>query len=192
MEYITTFAKHLYKDISIEALGKFINLFKEIKLSKNETLIQKNEISSKIHLIKSGVARSFFTNENGKEFTRNLFNPVTTIGSLNSILKGEPSNFTYDCLTDCVFLQGDFKKFEALTKTDLELAFLFNKILEEIIFKFIDRINELSTLNATDLYLKLKKEIPDIDNLIPQFHIASYLNITPVQLSRIRKKLYSK
>ncbi len=54
------------------------------------------------------------------------------------------------------------------------------------------RISELSSLNATERYVKLKKEIPDIDNLIQQYHIASYLNITPVQLSRIRKELYSK
>ncbi|MBL4904660.1 MAG: hypothetical protein JKZ00_01235 [Flavobacteriaceae bacterium] len=54
------------------------------------------------------------------------------------------------------------------------------------------RITELSTLDATARYLKLKNDIPDIDNLIQQYHIAAYLNITPVQLSRIRKEIYSK
>jgi len=38
--------------------------------------------------------------------------------------------------------------------------------------------------------LKFKKDNPGIENLIPLYHIASYLNITPVQLSRIRKDLY--
>jgi hypothetical protein len=45
------------------------------------------------------------------------------------------------------------------------------------------------TLNATESYIKLRKQIPDIDSLIPQYQIASYLSISPVQLSRIRKKL---
>jgi hypothetical protein len=47
-------------------------------------------------------------------------------------------------------------------------------------------------LNGTERYLKLKKQISGIENLIPQYHIASFLNITPVQLSRIRKDLLKK
>jgi len=45
------------------------------------------------------------------------------------------------------------------------------------------------SLNATQRYLNLRQCIPNIDDLIPQFQIASFLNITPVQLSRVRKKL---
>ena len=52
------------------------------------------------------------------------------------------------------------------------------------------RIFDLSSLDAKQRYLKLRKFIPEIDALIPQYHIASYLNITPVQLSRIRKDIY--
>ena len=48
---------------------------------------------------------------------------------------------------------------------------------------------ELLSMNATQRYLSLRKQIPNIDNLIPQYQIASYLSITPVQLSRIRAKL---
>jgi hypothetical protein len=53
-------------------------------------------------------------------------------------------------------------------------------------------VYDLSVLNSTERYIKLKKEIPDIENLIPQYHIASYLNITPTQLSRIRREYYSR
>ena len=63
------------------------------------------------------------------------------------------------------------------------------QILENIFFLLETRIEELAFLNATELYLKLKKEIPDIETLIPQYHIASYLNIKPESLSRIRKRI---
>jgi len=46
-----------------------------------------------------------------------------------------------------------------------------------------------SHLNALERYLCLKKEIPNIENLIQLNQIANYLNITPVQFSRIRKKI---
>jgi len=35
------------------------------------------------------------------------------------------------------------------------------------------------TLDATQRYLKLRTQIPNIDDLIPQYQIASYLSITP-------------
>ena len=71
-----------------------------------------------------------------------------------------------------------------------EILQLYNNLLELIFIKLEDRFYELSTLNATELYLKFKKYNPGIENLIPLYHIASYLNITPVQLSRIRADLY--
>ena len=43
--------------------------------------------------------------------------------------------------------------------------------------------------DARTRYLELRNLIPQIDNLIPQYQIASFLNITPVQLSRIRSEI---
>ena len=77
-------------------------------------------------------------------------------------------------------------------KTYHDLSLLHSQALERSFIRTEERIYELSVLNSTERYLKLKKDIPNIDNLITQYHIAAYLNITPVQLSRIRKKLYSK
>jgi len=44
-------------------------------------------------------------------------------------------------------------------------------------------------LDATELYLKIRKDLPQIEKQIAQYHIASYLNITPIQLSRVRRSL---
>ena len=47
---------------------------------------------------------------------------------------------------------------------------------------------ELVMLGASEKYEIFKKEHPNLENLIPQYHIASYLGISPTQLSRIRAK----
>jgi hypothetical protein len=44
-------------------------------------------------------------------------------------------------------------------------------------------------MDAKAQYLALLKKMPNIEELIPQYQIASYLSITPVQLSRIRRKI---
>ncbi|MBL4642043.1 MAG: Crp/Fnr family transcriptional regulator, partial [Flavobacteriaceae bacterium] len=101
-------------------------------------------------------------------------------------------NAIYDCLTDAEILVGDFPAFIKSTEEHHDLALFYNRILESIFIRTEKRIYDLSVLNATERYLKLKTDIPDIENLIQQYHIASYLSITAVQLSRIRKELYSK
>jgi len=76
-----------------------------------------------------------------------------------------------------------------LCKADVDVANLYAKILERIFIQYENRNLELISMDATERYLKLREQIPNIDDLIPQFQIASYLSITPVQLSRIRKKM---
>ena len=62
-------------------------------------------------------------------------------------------------------------------------------MMESSYLKAESIILDISTNNATERYLILKEMIPNIDNLIAQRYIASYLNVSPVQLSRIKKKL---
>jgi hypothetical protein len=83
----------------------------------------------------------------------------------------------------------NFHDFKDLCREEFEIGRLYVKVLEHAFIAYEDRNLDLMRLNATESYLKLRKQIPNIDNLIPQYQIASYLNITPVQLSRIRKKL---
>jgi CRP-like cAMP-binding protein len=191
MDFIETFINQVHP-LSDDALTLFKGIITKKSLSKNETFVNIGELPTKFYLLKKGIARSFIIDKKGKQHIRTLFAPITTSGSLAALIKKQPSKSIYDCLTDCEFLEGDYYKFIELTKTNHELALFHVKILEAVFLNVVKRISELSSLNATERYIKLKKDIPNIENLIQQYHIASYLNITPVQLSRIRKELYSK
>mgnify|MGYP005992801789 CR=1 FL=1 len=191
MEFIDNFINQVHP-LSDDALSSFKGILINKSMSKNEVFVTAGEYPTKFYLLKKGIARTYFVDKKGKEHIRSLFTPVTTTGALVALIKKCPSPSTYDCLTDCDFIEGDYYKFIELAKSNHELALLHVKILEIVFLNVVKRIGELSTLNATERYIKIKKEIPDVDNLIPQYHIASYLNITPVQLSRIRKELYSK
>ena len=76
-----------------------------------------------------------------------------------------------------------------LCNKSLELNSLYAKVLEAVYTKYEKRLVELISLDAKSRYLALRRQIPDVDSIIPQYHIASFLGITAVQLSRIRKKI---
>jgi CRP-like cAMP-binding protein len=114
------------------------------------------------------------------------------LGPLEALVHDKPSNISYDCLTDCEIYTFNFKKLKELTSKDKEISQMYSNALENVFIILTSRIYNLTVLNATKRYLKLREDIINIENEIPQYHIASYLNISAVQLSRIRKEIYSK
>lgn len=159
-------------------------------LKKNEIIAKENEIPSpKVYMLVSGIMRAYINAESGKQYNKKLFAPKSFVGPLTAIITKKPSKLTYETLTECKVLEANFDAFLDMCKTDIKLSNFYNRILELLFIEYERRNIELMSLNATQRYLNLRRRIPNIDDLIPQFQIASFLNITPVQLSRVRKKL---
>jgi len=191
MENLRSFIKSIFDidDASIEKISK-LAILKEYK--KNEVLVKVGDIQKDFFVLHSGLMRSYYSDKAGKIYIRNLFIKMIASGDIGALIEGTPAKLTYDCLTDCKVFAINYAKFKNLFEKDIQLCRFNNKLLENILVSYESKIFDLSVLNATERYLKLKKEIPEIDNILAQYNIASYLNITAVQLSRIRKEIYSK
>ena len=133
--------------------------------------------------------RAYLSSENGKEFNKNFFMPFSFVGALTALIQNQPSKLTYEALTKCSVYEVSFTDIIDLCKEDINISNLYNRILEHVYIRYEERQLELISMDAKDRYLTLRKKIPNIDELIPQYQIASYLSITPVQLSRIRRKI---
>ena len=176
--------------ISEQSFEKLKEIFNVKKFKKKSALSHKNQVSTKFYIVISGIVRSYVTDDKGKEHIKFIYTNYSPVASFSSLIKTKKNNVLIECLTDCDLIEVDFLKFKNLAKVNIEILHLYNNLLELLFIKLENRFYELSTLNATELYLKFKKDNPGIENLIPLYHIASYLNITPVQLSRIRGDLY--
>lgn len=169
---------------------KELRKISELKTIKSGTqFVKLNEVPSKVYMLVSGIVRCYLITESGKEFNKTFYMPLGFVGSLTALIKKKPSIFVFEAITECTFYEVDYIKLMELCKKDESVNRLYSKVLEIVYVKYEKRLIELISLDATGRYLALKKQIPEVDTLIPQYHIASYLGITPVQLSRIRKKL---
>jgi CRP-like cAMP-binding protein len=169
----------------LEELRKISN-FKKIKSGKQ--LVKLNKVPSKVYMLLSGVVRCYLITESGKEFNKNFYLPIGFVGPLTALIKNKPSLFVFEALSDCEVYEINYNKLIDLCKINKSVNMLYSKVLEAVYVIYERRLIELISLDATGRYLALRKRIPEVDELIPQYHIASYLGITPVQLSRIRKK----
>ena len=177
------------ENISEETFSDFVKITEFKRIPAGTKIINYEEVPSKIYLLVSGIIRCYLSTESGKEFNKSFYLPSSFLASLTALIKKKPSLFVFETLSDCKIYEIDYSELMKLCKDNPSLKNLHIKILEKVYVNYEKRLVELISLNASDRYLELKKLIPNIDDMISQYHIASYLGITPVQLSRIRKKI---
>ena len=114
-------------------------------------------------------------------------------GDKTSFYSGSPSeNFSVQAIEETEVFRADKEKWERaldeIPTFEKWYRVKTRKSYEATQQKLIDTQTE----SAEEKYLKLLKNAPDIVQRIPQHYIASYLNIKPQSLSRIRKNIVSK
>ncbi|TNJ46538.1 Crp/Fnr family transcriptional regulator [Tamlana fucoidanivorans] len=175
--------------ISEDTFSKLAAISTFKKVNSGVQLAKEGEQPTKLYMLLTGVVRAYLGDEKGKEYNKNFFMAPSFVGSYTALIKREPSKLVYETLTDCKVYEIDYSSFMKLCETDICVSNLYNRVLEHLFIKHESRHLDLISMDATQRYLKLNKEIPELEVLVPQYQIAAYLSVTPVQLSRIRKKL---
>jgi CRP-like cAMP-binding protein len=174
------------------ALGDFEKvkiLFKKRKISKNSFFIRSGEKSVSFAFVQSGLFRSFYSTENGEEFTRNFVQSGEIIAAYSSYLIKMESIVNIQALKDSIILDCSYDEFLENTKGIFIWEEFRRKLAELLFIQREVREFELLTLDATDRYNRFLEKFQSIQDDIKDYHVASYLGITPVSLSRIKKKL---
>ncbi|CAL2090449.1 Cyclic nucleotide-binding domain-containing protein [Tenacibaculum sp. 190524A05c] len=177
--------------ISEDTFQELVQLFKPIQLKKNEFFVKDGEYAQHIGFLKKGIVRAFFLNQEGKEYTKQFFMDSSIIGAYTSLLTKKPNKIAQQALTDCEILIANFNEIEQRYSKFHDLERLGRKIAEYYFLEKEQKELEMALLDADKRYLILREKFPTIETIIPQYHIASYLGISPTQLSRIRRKLSS-
>lgn len=124
--------------------------------------------------------------------TTTFFTDNTFMIALTAIVTKNTNLINIQALLDSVVLELDYQKFTRLFDEYQILERLVRKIIESEWAKKETREIRLVIDDATARYMYFREEHPGLETKIPQYHIASYLGITPIQLSRIRSKLISR
>ena len=179
-----------FEPISDDSFNELSKLITKKTYAKKSFLIKKLKDFDKFFILISGLTRSLTIAEDGSKNCRSILKPPALFLSLEKKIRINDHifNIEFDCLTEVTVYEGNFKQFRKIAADRIDLCKLYTRGLETTLLKLIEKDAMKSHLNALERYLCLKKEIPNIENLIQLNQISDYLNITPVQFSRIRKK----
>jgi len=156
---------------------------------KDEHLLRAGEVGEFVYFILKGVIRLFYTTEKGREYLRSFGVEGEACGSFYSSLTGTPCRFGIQALEPTRVIRARFADFTQLFETDIRWERVGRLLAEQHFILKEQREAALLLDDAETRYKQFLEDYPGLDERIAQYHIASYIGVTPVTLSRVRKKM---
>ncbi len=185
------FFEKIYNHPSIKTddYTKILNAHTKIKFSKNDILLKEGKISNEYYLIEKGLFRSFVNDFSGNEITTAFFGSNEILIEVASLFLRITSRENLQALTDGVAWKIEFDTFQELFNNISGFTEWGRTWMSNQLFISKQRSINMLTQSATERYLNLIREQPQIIKQVPLKYIASYLGVTDTSLSRIRKEI---
>ncbi len=153
-----------------------------------EYLFRQGDLNQSLYVVKSGLLKAYYLSADGRENIKSFILPGDNIGSLSAIYGRAGCTFSLVCLKACELMVVEFSGLYEASRNNASISSSMVDFLLCFGMKKEMREFELLCLSAEDRYLRLLKSAPELFELVTQNDIARYLGITPVALSRIKKR----
>lgn len=167
--------------------AKISSMFQAKSLKKNDHFLRIDEEPEHIGLVLSGLFRLYYIDSNGKEWVKSFETSKGLLAAYPEIILGKASRTNIQAITDCEILTLPAKDFMAKTRGILCWEAFLRKVAEFYYIRKENREYEFLKFQAKERWELFKLAHAEIHHLIPDYHIASYLGITPQSLSRLRR-----
>ena len=168
----------------------FLAITSETKAKKGDKIIDIGEKKRKGAIILKGIVRGYLINYKGVEITTFLFKEYKTVAAYEPFILNQPSKHTFECLEKSELLLFDFADLELLAKSNVRIKKVMDTLIKENLLTVIKRNESFITQSPEKRYLSFVEYQTDLLRRVSQKHIASYLGITPVSFSRLKRRIY--
>ena len=174
-----------YSTMTHDELDVLESILVPIKYAKGEIALSEGEICKNLLYIDKGLMRQFYF-KHGKEVTEHLAQDHTIVMCIESLFKEEPTKLQIEAIEPTVVYALPKADLERVAMHNVNIQILYRKILEESLIMSQVHADLVRFETAQDRYKKLCKLMPQVALRAPLVYIASYLQMTPETLSRVR------
>lgn len=177
-----------YSTMTHDELDILESILVSQKYAKGEMILKEGEICRQFLYIDKGLVRQFYF-KHGKEVTEHLGQEQTIVMCIESLFKEEPTKLQMEALEPTTVYALPKAELERVAMHNVNIQILYRKILEESLIISQIHADLVRFETAQDRYKKLCKLCPQVVLRAPLVYIASYLQMTPETLSRVRASL---
>jgi CRP-like cAMP-binding protein len=183
--------KEKYEFLKMEDLMELISICKFQNIPKNEHFIKVGDTTKKVGFIISGLIR-FYHLKDGEEYNIIFKKEFEMASSFESIILNQPSSYSFEALEDTQMMVFDYNEMEELFAKNHQLERFGRYFIQQELAQAVKIYEGHLFFSPEERYLKFIEKYPDLMNRVPLKHLSSFLGITPVSLSRIRKRISAK
>ena len=190
------FKSYIQKYVALNFVEwNLVKLRLKVKHFKKGDIIHNiGDISRQIYFINSGLARAYTIDENGKDYTWSLFfndeNSHTVnlfVVDYDSFINQTPSRLEIEVLEDCEVLEVGYDDFFFINNNSKKMKH-FTQVMVDFAYSYLHNIVlDRQTKTAKQRFEEFMQQTPHLLEKVPQYHIATFLSITPQHLSRLKK-----
>ncbi|MEZ8025984.1 Crp/Fnr family transcriptional regulator [Enterovibrio norvegicus] len=158
-------------------------------VAKGDALFNAGDVADKVRFVCSGTLCNFYLTPDGNRRNKSFLQAGEVSACLSSFARGLPARFSCEALTDAVCVEISAKALKALSESTVGWQNAFLQMVTVLALKKEAREADLLLLSSTELYTQFLETHSALAQSLANYHIASYLGITEVSLSRIRAKL---
>ncbi len=174
-----------YSTMTHEELDMLESILVPMKFQKGEIILPEGEVCKNIYWIAKGLVRQFYF-KNGKDLTEYMATENNICMCIESLFKEEPTRLQIMAIEPSILYALPKDALEQASIKSVNIQMLYRKILEESLILSQVHADMLRFETAQDRYVKLVKRQPQLVLRAPLVYIASYLQMTPETLSRVR------
>ena len=174
-----------YSTMTHDELDILESVLVPMKFAKGEVILKESDVCEHIYYIERGLTRQFYF-KNGKELTEHIGVEHSIVMCIESLFMEKPTRLQLEALEPTLIYALPKHRLEEVALHNVNIQILFRKILEESLIISQVHADMLRFETAQDRYLKLCKLSPQVVLRAPLVYVASYLQMTPETLSRVR------
>jgi CRP-like cAMP-binding protein len=179
-----------YSTMTHEELDLLESILVAKKYAKNEKILSEGDVCENIYWIVKGLVRQFYF-KNDKEVTEYMASENCICMCIESLFLEQPTYLQIQTIEPTLLYCLPKSRLEAVAMKSVNIQILYRKILEESLILSQIHADMLRFESAFDRYQKFVKRSPQLVLRAPLVYIASYLQMTPETLSRVRTQAYS-
>lgn len=185
IEFISQYISLTEEESRIIEKSKFIKEF-----NRDDILLKEGEYSNQCFFVLKGCVRAYYLLD-GEEKNTEFFVENDAIVPVSYRTK-RPSKYFLSCLEDSFISVATSEQSKLLVKNVPKLQNLVAQLNENKLIQKQIMYDDFKNLTVEERYLKLVETRPNLVNRIPQYHLATFLGITPVSLSRLKGRILRK